>query len=339
MKGVKGGFFLWLLALFPTLAQAEVPVQGDFLAQRACPAYASKNKQTNPGLITLQVGQSYPVVARNNPVGNWFRVRVAEADPALRWVEKSCGTVKNAPGSTAGFAPFFDLADSGPLDPTPRPPVLSAFDRAVLEVCGSWGSVPSPKAFRRMLEADFPEVLVAVKEAVAGSLSPEGDSDFSEALTKAWFQEQGFAHIFCGEPGAETLGGFHYVGRYIQAQDAGWAGQVGAEICRRTEIKPPIYTQGVAYQIPGTAGQGLACPKGYDAQLTARDILILGSKALRLARMTAADERDHACLMPMPQRQVGAFVFVMRNNSIRTLYPDATPSRRNDPCMAINTYP
>jgi hypothetical protein len=190
-----------------------------------------------------------------------------------------------------------------------------------------------------MLETDFPEVLVAVKDAVAGSLSPEGDSDFLAALSKAWFQEQGFAHIFCGEPGAETLGGFHYAGRYVQAQDAGWAGQVGAEVCPRTEIKPPIYTQGVAYQIPGTAGQGLACPKGYDAQLTARDILILGSKALRLARTTSAGAGDSACLLPMPKEQVGALVFVMRKNSIRTLYPDATPSRRNRSCMAVKTHP
>lgn len=332
MKGVRGRLFLWLLAFFSLPAQAEVPAQGDFLAARACPAYVSKNKQTNPGSIMIQAGRGYPVVARNTPGGAWLRVRIADAEPTLRWVQEDCGRLSADPGPQEAFAPFFDRLDSGPLDPTPSPPVLSAFDQAVLAVCGPWGSEPSADAFRHMLENDFPDVLGAVREAVAGALSPEGDPDFAGALAKAWFQEQGFAHIFCGEPGADTLGGFHYVGRYAQAQEKGWAGQVGAEACARTEIKPPIYTQGVAYQVPG-AGRAVACPKGYDRRLSAKDILILGSKALRLARAAASTKGTYACLLPMPGEAEGALVFVMKENAVRTLYPDATPDHRNKPCM------
>ena len=43
--------------------------------------------------------------------------------------------------------------------------------------------------------------------------------------------------------------------------------------CPQTEIEPPVYTFGVTYRVPG-GRTATDCPKGYPADLNARDLLI-----------------------------------------------------------------
>jgi hypothetical protein len=330
-----------MLCLAPlSLAQAEVSEKGILHISRSCPAYSSKNSRSNPGSIQLKKGEQYPVVARNQSGGDWLRVQIKGADPALRWVERTCGildTDNPVPISGGGvFEPFFDQVPSGPKDRTPPPPRLDTFDKAVLSLCGEWGTHPRAGAFRVMLETTFPDRLAAIKKAVGGTLvpdaSPQSDADFARALTDAWFQEGAFTHIYCGEPSQNSLGGLHFAGRYLQAQQQGWAGALPANKCRQTEIDPPIYTFGVAYQIPG-GGIGEACPKGYGYDQSALDILIEGSIALKEARAWSNPDAKNACIYQLegPNRPYHA-VFVIKNNAIRTFYPDATPSSRDRRC-------
>ncbi|MGG7056389.1 ribonuclease T2 family protein [Nitrosomonas sp. ANs5] len=71
---------------------------GEIKATQACPAYFSKNKQTNPGDIRLEPGKAYAVFEANriqNPL--WYRIRVPAAQPAERWVEAACGVVRENP--------------------------------------------------------------------------------------------------------------------------------------------------------------------------------------------------------------------------------------------------
>ncbi|MCE9597769.1 MAG: ribonuclease T [Spirochaetia bacterium] len=77
-----------------------VPESGspEFHAKKACPAFQSKNKKTNPGNIETNAGKSYEFVAFNrqsNP--DWVQVRIPGATPAERWVEIACGEMHGEP--------------------------------------------------------------------------------------------------------------------------------------------------------------------------------------------------------------------------------------------------
>ena len=180
--------------------------------------------------------------------------------PRTRWVNLGCGELfrqadeplrPDDPDEPAtGFAPFFDIDDRPPNDPTPRPPSLNAFDRAMLQVCGDWGSRPTRADFRSAL--DLPTLaadVTRIYDALDGSvLGPRREpARFKEELTSVWFDEDGFRHIFCGEPSGGTIGGLHFVGRYLEMQERGWGGL--AARCNSTEIAPPVYTFGVRYRM------------------------------------------------------------------------------------------
>lgn len=210
-------------------------------------------------------------------------------------------------GQAAGVAPFFDHVDEGPDDLRPPPPGLDAFDHAVLEVCGPWGSRPAPARFVALLDA-FPDIRAEVQD-IAGSL---------EALVAAWFRADGFVHVFCGEPGARRLGGLHFQGRYLQAQAEGWAGFGAA--CRIRERDGPIHTFGVHYRTPD-GGMRLQCPKGYVLGQSARDLLLAATQAWAVA----SGASHSVCLAPLEGARRGRAVVVLRDGAIRTYYGDATP--------------
>lgn len=84
---------------------ASVPIDGVFTAAEACPAYVSKNRQTNPGEIRLEPGQAYQVREANRRHGaDWYRVLVPGAIPPERWVSKDCGRLDSA-SAAAGAEP------------------------------------------------------------------------------------------------------------------------------------------------------------------------------------------------------------------------------------------
>jgi len=79
---------VWSLSLW-----ASTPVSGVLTATKSCAAYVSKNKRTNPDRIQLEIDKTYSVFEVNRVLNpNWYRIRVEDAKPQERWVEKLCGT-------------------------------------------------------------------------------------------------------------------------------------------------------------------------------------------------------------------------------------------------------
>jgi hypothetical protein len=218
-----------------------------------------------------------------------------------------------APGGGAEpLAPFFDDLRQGPVDATPPPPVLDAFDRAVLDLCGDWGAPVAEQGFRTLLER-FPGRRRAILEAAG--------LDDAAALAALWFGKGAFRHVFCGAPEGGKLGGLHWVGRYLQAQDKGWAGPMTAAACRRREIAPPVYTLGLWYRrLDGTLGR--KCPGGYASSQGAADILA----AVSAAAVTVNAPGRTVCL-GRGRHPAGVFpmVVVVEDGALVTAYPDVSP--------------
>lgn len=309
-------------------ADAYEELQGSFVARGACPALDSIRRGSNPGNATLLPGRSYTVRALNRPDGAYLHLEVPGAAPPLRWVHRACGELRTAAPPRAGeggLHPFFD-GTAGPSAPSPAPPQLGPFDRAVLRLCGDWGSRPAAADFRRMLDdPDLAPEVTAIHAALDGRVAGgrRAPAAFRDELTDAWFRRDGFIHIFCGEPGRHGLGGLHFAGRYLQMQERGWGGIASA--CDRTEIAPPVYTFGVRYRIPG-GGFATACPKGYAANLDAAGLIVETVKAFRALR--PSPEGKAACLhrVAEPGERAYLAVFVARDGAILSFYPDASPA-------------
>ena len=81
----------WLVLSHGSLA--DVAMSGSFLANADCPAFQSFRKGTNPGGVKIEVGHSYPLIAKNAANATHYRIRIEGAAPPERWVSLSCGSV------------------------------------------------------------------------------------------------------------------------------------------------------------------------------------------------------------------------------------------------------
>jgi ribonuclease T2 len=88
------------LLLAVAAARAQVPLSGSFTASRACPALQSIRQQSNPGNVTVQPGQAYPVTGKNRLDATFYQIMV---EGARRWVSVDCGQIGG--GATASNAP------------------------------------------------------------------------------------------------------------------------------------------------------------------------------------------------------------------------------------------
>jgi hypothetical protein len=330
-------------------AMASYPVEGRFVAERACPAFQSFRRETNPGSVILRVGHEYEAISLNREGGDHILLDIETATPSRRWVALTCGRLVSGNRAAAALPgpadvaaapaavghlmrPFFDHRDDGAGDPTPRPPQLDAFDRAVLDLCGEWGSRPSRAGFRQMLghpelAEDVAKLRDELDDAVRGP--PLSPAQFIDELTALWFAEDGFRHVFCGEPGEERLGGLHFKGRFLQMQERGWGGMA---TCGQSEVDPPIYTIGVAFVTP--SGQlERACPKSYSNMLGARALLVEATKAFRAQRANRPGEAMCVHQIARSESRRYQAVLVSRAGAIRTFYPHASPTcdRRRPP--------
>lgn len=96
MKKTKGYVLAGILSLCGLYtisgAWASERVGGVMVAEKACSAYQSMRRRTNPGNVHLEVGKEYPVFEINpRQEGIWHRIRVAGANPPERWVAPGCG--------------------------------------------------------------------------------------------------------------------------------------------------------------------------------------------------------------------------------------------------------
>jgi ribonuclease T2 len=80
------GCLWWSLA---PAALAFVPVQGEFVAQRTCPA--TRGIQAKADGVEVRAGERYAVLGLNRPQGDWLQIRVPGARPKSRWVSLDCG--------------------------------------------------------------------------------------------------------------------------------------------------------------------------------------------------------------------------------------------------------
>ncbi|MFO0991545.1 MAG: ribonuclease T2 [Hyphomicrobiales bacterium] len=77
-------------------ANAQVRVEGTFSATKACPAYQSISKQTNPGNVTVAPGNNYTLIGKNKDKATHYLIEINGAEPAQRWVAVGCGTLADA---------------------------------------------------------------------------------------------------------------------------------------------------------------------------------------------------------------------------------------------------
>jgi ribonuclease T2 len=87
-------------------ANAQVPLEGYFIARKECPAVQSIKKQTNPGSITTVKDRAYDLLGKNSPAASHYLIKVPEANPDRRWVAVECGEhVQVVGGGTGGGNP------------------------------------------------------------------------------------------------------------------------------------------------------------------------------------------------------------------------------------------
>jgi hypothetical protein len=241
--------------------------------------------------------------------------------------------------SAAGaLEPFFD--DNPATRHAPPDPELTDLDLDVLILCGGWGEGVEARDFERMmLKAEHRETLARIRGALGSRIygpAPD-DAEFVRQLRRAWFEQKGFAHVFCGEPGVgRDLGGLHYAARFWQAEDEGWAGYRALaadpddrplEKCRqhwmRERLAPPVYTIGIEFVRPGGAGIDIKCVGGYHREMHAERILVAATRAFKQANRRAGRNATEACLYQARVDGVAPHYsqLVIRSRAIRTFYP------------------
>jgi ribonuclease T2 len=77
-------------------ARADEPMEGEFIAERVCPAMLSLRKSTNPDLAVTGPGLSYKLLARNRKKATHYRIELPGATPPERWVAANCGRIVKA---------------------------------------------------------------------------------------------------------------------------------------------------------------------------------------------------------------------------------------------------
>lgn len=343
---------LLLLLLLPgARAQVFFSTPKPFVVEQACDAHTSIKKGT--GAVALEVGKAYRATGLNKAEGTHAFIQVANSQ---KWVALSCGRFDGEPpvvggngGNNTQCLPFFDSEDNpvrvgfgGDADITPPAPVIEPFGRAVNLVCGEPGKETSRDEFRNLLRS-HPEVLARLMRFTSNTVYQERGARASadlylDDLTDAWYNIDGFDHIFCGEPVAGgSIGGLHFRGRYAQLQETDQACRL-RNFAQNEVVPGVIYTMGVRMILP-RGGVANHSTKGYGLTFSAEDILKAATRAF--SENPTQSTTSVGCLLDVVDDQHQFLtVFVNRKSGIRTFFPDATPDHnRNDPCSAQVVLP
>ncbi len=242
-------------------------------------------------------------------------------------------------GAAWAFQPFFD--DDLKTRWAPPEPDLTDLDLDVLMLCGKWGGRVDAVDFEKMLlKPEHSETVNRIQKALGGRIFRKAVDmkDFVHQLRRVWFEQKGFKHVFCGEPGEGGLGGLHYAPRYWQAQDEGWAGyrrlksdyhKRPVEKCRRFYIKekiaPPVFTTSIVFKNPVTGRDDVKCMGGYHREMNAERLLIAGTRAFKQANKRVGRNAKAACLVETRLPGVKPFynTLVIKSRALRTFYPVA----------------
>lgn len=81
------------------------PASGDFVAEKSCEMYQSKRKLTNPDDMMSTVGTTYSIMNTDSSKEDdirWLQVRTENQQVPDRWVQASCGGIKDLQISDSG---------------------------------------------------------------------------------------------------------------------------------------------------------------------------------------------------------------------------------------------
>lgn len=241
-------------------------------------------------------------------------------------------------GGAGAFQPFFD--EKASTRAIPQEPELTDLDLEILTLCGGWGAHVEARDFERMLMKKENKAAVERMRKALGSriYGKTGDRDeFVRQLRRVWFEQKGFQHVFCGEPGrGKDLGGLHYAARFWQAQDEGWAGyrklnkkanQRPLEKCRgrylQEKAAEPIYAVSIEFKNPSNPRNEVKCLGSYNRKMSAEDILIAGTLAFKQANKRVGKNSKEACLFETRRPDVPTHYskLVIKQRALRTFYP------------------
>lgn len=150
---------IWLLILLvgglaSVTAEAEVLLEGYFIARKVCPAFQSIKQETNPGNAQTEIARAYDLHSKNAEVASHFLVEFPGVQPSRRWVAVSCGqhvVLAGKPGPGEGGAKSYVLAVSwqpGFCETKPEKPECVSmtperFDATHFSLHGLW---PQPRS-------------------------------------------------------------------------------------------------------------------------------------------------------------------------------------------------
>ena len=97
-------FAIAALVYGSSFASAQVKMDGQFMASKACPAVVSIKKGTNPDNAAIEAGKSYQLLGKNKDQATHYWLNVPGANPAQRWVATDCGSADGAQASSAPAA-------------------------------------------------------------------------------------------------------------------------------------------------------------------------------------------------------------------------------------------
>ena len=313
--------------------------QHQFTASKQCEMYNSLKHHTNTGGLHTVAGQSYKIKQEND---DYIYVGLPQEYTVPRWIKKSCGVIegdtkvgiKQKKHVTSAkdkdhFIPFFANAKDHITKDQPIIPTLTEFDHAVLKACGGWGDLVTRSNLNTLFAGKALQSIY--KELNHTIITKDADIDtFAKELISIWLDHRGFEHVMCGQPHSHTLGGLHYVGRYLQMQQNKWGGLNAT--CNKEEIKGPIYTIGVDF-ITSKGTIATKCPSGYDYNMNVYHTIVEGTKTFKEVYNKKGKDWKGACISSNKQ---GDFVFVKGNDAIVTFYPDASPSASLKSCNNLS---
>jgi ribonuclease T2 len=149
----------WLLILLvgglaSVTADAEVLLEGYFIARKVCPVFQSIKHETNPGNAQTKIARAYDLHSKNAEVASHYLVEFPGVQPSRRWVAVSCGqhvVLAGKPGPGEGGGKSFVLAVSwqpGFCETKPEKPECASmtsdrFDATHFSLHGLW---PQPRS-------------------------------------------------------------------------------------------------------------------------------------------------------------------------------------------------
>ena len=90
-----------LSGLCASAALAQVKMDGQFVAAKACDAVVSIKKGTNPDNAAVEAGKSYRLLGKNKDEATHYWIDVPGAQPAQRWVAIDCGSTDGSQVTSA----------------------------------------------------------------------------------------------------------------------------------------------------------------------------------------------------------------------------------------------